>query len=127
MFSVQHFLLLISGGALGTILRYLIFIFADKKFGHGFPYATLIVNLIGSFAIGFLWALFEKTAVSPALRLFVFIGILGSFTTFSTFAFDNMNLIHQNAFTQMLINVLLNNFGGILLCFGGHFLAKSMF
>lgn len=127
MFSFHHFAILASGGAIGTSLRYLIFVLIEKKTGHGFPWATLIVNLAGSFAIGFFWALFEKTAVSPATRMFIFIGILGSFTTFSTFAFDNMNLFNQQGILPMLINMLVNNMGGILLCVIGYQLVKNLY
>lgn len=124
MLSLHHLFLLILGGAIGTIARYLVFVLIDKQIGHAFPWGTLIVNLTGSFVIGLLWGLFEKINITPAMRLFIFIGILGSFTTFSTFAFDNFNLIHQGAVKMMLLNVLLNNVGGIGLCFAGFYLIK---
>jgi len=124
MINFHHLLLLVSGGAIGTIARYLIFVMADRHFGKGFPYGTLIVNLLGSFLIGLIWGLFTKVNVPPAVRLFIFIGILGSFTTFSTFAFDNMNLIHEGAFKMLIINILLNNLLGIGLCITGYYLIR---
>ncbi|MDP2236299.1 MAG: fluoride efflux transporter CrcB [Bacteroidales bacterium] len=124
MLSFHHLFLLIIGGAAGTTARYLVYIFIDKQIGHAFPWGTLIVNLTGSFMIGLLWGLFEKINITPSMRLFIFIGILGSFTTFSTFAFDNFNLIHQGAVKMMLLSVLLNNVGGIGLCFIGFYLTR---
>lgn len=124
MLSLHHLFLLILGGAIGTIARYLVFVLIDKQIGHAFPWGTLFVNLTGSFMIGLLWGFFEKINITPAMRLFIFIGILGSFTTFSTFAFDNFNLINQGAVKMMLLNVLLNNIGGIGLCFAGFYLIK---
>jgi fluoride exporter len=124
MLSFHHFFLLIIGGAIGTTARYVVYIIADKQIGHAFPWGTLVVNLTGSLVIGLLWGLFEKINITPAMRLFLFIGILGSFTTFSTFAFDNFNLLHQGALKIMLLNILLNNVGGIGLCLAGFYLAK---
>jgi CrcB protein len=124
MFNINHLLLLALGGALGTSARYVVFILADRHLAKGFPYGTLIVNILGSFLIGLLWGFFSKTHVPPAVRMFVFIGILGSFTTFSAFAFDNMNLLHDRAFITLFINILLNNLLAIGLCIFGYYLAR---
>ena len=76
------------GGGLGAVLRYLIFFYFERFHKSIFPWPTLIVNLLGALLIGLLWGYFDKIYVSPGFRMFIFIGILGSFTTFSTFAFD---------------------------------------
>lgn len=122
--TLHQILILALGGATGTILRYYVYVFADKHLNHILPWGTIIVNLSGSFVIGFVWGLLERSGIPPAFRLFVFIGILGSFTTFSTFAFDSFNLLNQGAPKMMLLNILLNNAGGILLCYAGIQIAR---
>ncbi len=124
MINIYPLLILIVGGAIGTIMRFLIFQLADKYLNQTLPWGTLLVNLIGSFLIGLLWSSFEKASIVPAVRMFLFIGVLGSFTTFSTFAFDNLNLAQEGAFRLMTINILLNNVLGIGLCFFGYYLIK---
>ena len=78
-----------GGGALGAVARYLVFVAAGHILGAGFPYGTLIVNVVGSFAMG---ALTEVMALvwsaSTQTRLFLVVGFLGAFTTFSTFSLD---------------------------------------
>ena len=78
-----------AGGAVGAVARYLVYVAAGKVLGAGFPFGTLIVNVFGSFLMGIL---IEGTAlawtVSPQLRLFLAVGVLGAFTTFSTFSLD---------------------------------------
>ncbi|MGI9414715.1 MAG: fluoride efflux transporter CrcB [Hyphomicrobiales bacterium] len=78
-----------AGGAAGAIARYLVYLSATHIFGHSFPYGTLIVNIFGSLLMGIL---IETLAlawnVSNELRLFMVVGVLGAFTTFSTFPLD---------------------------------------
>ena len=117
----SQIILLAAGGSLGTILRYLSYQFADKYLNQHLPWGTLLVNLIGSFIIGLAWGMLDKTAISPAVRLFLIIGILGSFTTFSSFAYDSFFLLNQGQFKMMLVNILLNNVLGLLLCGLGYY------
>lgn len=126
MKHIHQILLLALGGTLGAIARFYVYLFADKYLNQTLPWGTLIVNLIGSLLIGVFWALFEKASIPLAVRLFVFIGILGSFTTFSTFAFDNFGLLHQGLFKVMFINILLNNIGGLFLCVTGVYLTRLL-
>ena len=114
------------GGAIGTVLRYFVS-GLDYKFSNGvFPAGTLAVNLIGSLVIGFLWGLGERLAVSPTLRMFVFMGVLGGFTTFSTFALENFNLIRDGEFKIALVNVAASNIIGIALVFAGFGAARVL-
>lgn len=122
--TIHQLVLLSIGGATGTLLRFAVYQWADQTLNKVLPWGTLIVNLTGSFVIGLVWGLFEKTGVPLAYRLFVFIGLLGSFTTFSTFAFDSYNLLHQNELRMLALNLLLQNAGGIVLCFTGIHLAR---
>ncbi len=92
-----------AGGMVGAVCRYLVMIAATKVFGHGFPFGTLIVNVVGSFAMG---ALVEWMAlgwnVGNEVRLFLAVGLLGSFTTFSTFSLDFYTLYERQAFIPLI-------------------------
>lgn len=119
-------LLLLAGGAVGTLARYALAGFTHKVYAGTFPMGTLMVNLLGSLVIGFLWGISESRNISPNYRLFVFIGILGGFTTFSTYALETMNLLRDNEIRQALTNIFATNILGLLLVFGGFLLAKGI-
>ncbi|MBN2639032.1 MAG: fluoride efflux transporter CrcB [Bacteroidales bacterium] len=122
---IEKLLAVAFGGSIGAVLRFLIYQLIESKHKSDFPWATLIVNLIGSLVIGFLWGYFTKVYISPSFRMLIFVGILGSFTTFSTFAFDNFSLIRNGEFTLMTFYVLSTNVLGIVLSFAGYSLSKS--
>jgi len=90
---VQQFLAVALGGAVGAGGRYLVMVGFGHWFGHGFPWGTMVVNVVGSFILG---AFIETSALvwspSPELRSFIAIGILGAFTTFSAFSLDAYSL-----------------------------------
>lgn len=119
-------LLLLSGGALGTLARYYTSGIAHKLFIGSFPVGTLAVNLAGSFIIGLLWSFWEQGSISSNMRTFVFIGILGGFTTFSSFSLETMNLFRDNEIKLGILNILANNILGILLVFLGFMSAKGI-
>jgi len=121
---IQKILAVALGGSIGAVLRYLIFAYGDKLKFHSFPWATIAVNLIGSFLIGFLWGVFDKIYITPGIRLFIFVGILGSFTTFSTFAFEVFNMSKEGEIKNMVIYILATNIFGIALAFVGYYLSK---
>ncbi len=114
------------GGSIGAVLRFLIYELIEAKYHSDFPWATLTVNLIGSLVIGFLWGYFARIYVSPGMRLLIFVGILGSFTTFSTFAFDNFSLIKSGDYIYMVSYLLATNVFGISLAVGGYLLSKAI-
>jgi fluoride exporter len=98
--SMSELLAVAAGGVTGAVARYLVYVATGHLLGHGFPYATLIVNIVGSFAMGVLvetMALVWST--STEMRLFLTTGILGAFTTFSTFSLDFVVLYERRAFT----------------------------
>ncbi|MCK5707314.1 MAG: fluoride efflux transporter CrcB [Candidatus Aureabacteria bacterium] len=103
------------GGALGALLRYMVTGASHKVLPGIFPWGTLIVNLIGCFCIGFLWRLTETFSFSHNIRLFIFIGLLGSFTTFSTYGLECFQFLRDGQIRFFLFNILLNNILGI--CF----------
>lgn len=108
------------GGAIGTICRYFLS-GLDYKFSGGvFPFSTFLVNLLGSLAIGFLWGFFERSVISPQMRMFIFIGILGGFTTFSTLSLETFNLIRDGEIQIAFANIVLTNIIGVTLVFAGY-------
>lgn len=113
-----------GGGAIGTLLRYLLTSFINKTSSSLFPLGTLSVNLIGSLVIGLLWGLAERYAISDLLKVFLFIGILGSFTTFSTFSLETMNLLKAGELKIALTNIVLSNVLGIGLAYLGFLLTR---
>ena len=122
---LKYFLLAL-GGALGTVLRYIVS-GIDYRLADGiFPASTLAVNLAGSLGIGFFWGLFEQVSISPQTRLFIFMGIFGGFTTFSTFSLENFHLLRDGEYKIALLNIILSNLFGIILVFAGYFIALAL-
>ena len=120
------FLLLAAGGALGTILRYSLSGAAYRVLGGVFPWGTLVVNLAGSLLIGLLWGFFEIENLSSNARNFIFIGVLGGFTTFSTFALESFNLFREGELKLAAANVLVSNILGVALVFVGILLSRHI-
>jgi len=106
----QHFIAVGLGGALGSMGRYWLSHQVNLWLGvGGFPWGTLSVNLIGSFAIGFLLiALQEWLHADPVWRLLLVVGFLGGFTTFSSFSWDTYALWQQAKYTLAALNVLFS-------------------
>ena len=110
-------LLVISLGAIvGANARYLLSRFTAKELGPVFPYGTLFINIVGSLIVGFfvVWTT-ERVLTDPRWRLLVVVGFCGSFTTFSSYAFETMSYFERGQWLLMLTNVFANN----LLCLGG--------
>lgn len=115
------------GGALGSILRYLMSRAIQENFGIDFPIGTLFVNLLGSFVIGFLYSyMVEGMLVAPHIRVFAITGILGGFTTFSSFSYESLQLLMEGNYLGFLIYFCTTNFGGIFLTFLGYNLGRML-
>ncbi len=112
------------GGAIGAILRYLVSGMFYSYFEGYFPIGTLAVNLIGAFAIGFLWYIFEHTVLFANLRAFVLVGTLGAFTTLSTYGLETFNLLRDGEVKLAILNVFFTTFCGVFFVFMGFWLAK---
>ena len=107
MSTVRALLLVGFGGFLGSAGRYLVGQWTLRaSLMVGFPYGTLIVNLAGCLAIGLLGGLADgRRLLSPDLRLFLFAGVLGGFTTFSSFAWETLSLAREGDVARALVNV----------------------
>ena len=113
---MKDFLAISVAAIVGANLRFVISRLAAREFGPVFPAGTLIINIVGSFIIGFfiIWTT-ERVLLDPRWRLLVVVGFCGSFTTFSSYAFETMAYFEQGQWGLMVTNILSNN----LLCLGG--------
>lgn len=103
---MQKWLLLISGGVIGTVGRYSLAGVVHRLLGSGFPYGTLVVNATGCLCIGFLSALAErKFLLSPEFRVFWMIGLMGAFTTFSSLIYESGQLLQDGQIGVALLNL----------------------
>lgn len=114
------------GGFLGSVLRYLVGGWVHRGLDNPwFPYGTLSVNLIGCLVIGFLGGLTENRQVfTPETRLFLFLGVLGGFTTFSSFAYETSALLNDGQFVAASINVGLQVILSLVAVWTGSFLSR---
>lgn len=100
-------------GAAGTAARYLLGSWSARRFGTGFPYGTLIVNLLGCFLIAFVMNVAAARSWPETTRLALTVGFLGGFTTYSSFNFETTRLAASGATAAAAVNVLFTLFGGL--------------
>lgn len=112
-------------GFLGTLCRYALSTGVDGRSQSQFPYGTLTVNLVGCFAAGFLFPLLEEAAISPDLRLAVFTGFLGGFTTFSAYGLQTVVLANGGMMSMAALNVLVSNVAGLVMVWLGGSVART--
>jgi len=124
---LKDFLAISIAAILGANLRYLLSRVAAREFGPIFPFGTLIINIVGSFIVGLfvIWTT-ERMLVDPRWRLLVVVGFCGSFTTFSSYAFETMSFFEQGHWGLMLANVLGNNLLCLAGALGGMALARAL-
>ena len=114
------------GGFVGAVSRYLVAGWVQNFSNSHFPFGTLMVNGIGSFMIGLLAGIFQHAIISPQMRLFVFIGLLGAFTTFSTFSYETMMLLRSGVIWEAFLNIIVSLILGLLLVFLGYALGQAV-
>jgi CrcB protein len=124
---MSNYLIIGMGGFLGAVSRYIVALWVGQKWGRIFPLGTLVVNVSGSFLISLLMSLFtEKFMVSPQVRLFLVIGFLGAYTTFSTFEYETGNLVRDGEWLIAFANVLISVIAGFTALKLGELIAKSI-
>jgi CrcB protein len=112
--SVDKYLLVGLGGFLGAIARYALGGWAAEKWGGGFPYGTLLINVSGSFVLGlFLAVTASRLPLDPRWRLLFAVGFLGAYTTFSTFTYETVQLLLANDWRPALAYVGISNVLGV--------------
>jgi CrcB protein len=117
---MKDILLVGLGGGIGSIARLLSQRSVQKMVDLSFPLGTFFINIIGSFLIGVIYALSERgNYLSPEIRLFLTVGFCGGFTTFSTFAYDNFNMISEKLWQYLIFNVGGSLFFGIMAVYLG--------
>ena len=115
------------GGALGSLARHGVNSAVAHLFGRPGPYATAAVNLLGSAAVGVLAGLIAsgRLTMAPTMRVFVFVGLLGGFTTFSSLMLDTLTLTHAGQGTLAMSNVLGQTAIGLAAVYAGYYLATN--
>ncbi len=120
---MNNLLAIAGAGAIGAVLRYLVASGVYEILGREFPYGTLIVNLIGSFLIGYLFVWFlDRSVASETWRLAVLVGLLGSFTTFSSFSLETYNLVITGYYGRAAANIVFS----VSLCLLGTWIGISL-
>jgi CrcB protein len=124
---VKDFLAISVAAIFGANLRYLLSRFAVKQLGPVFPYGTLFINVIGSFIVGWfvIWTA-ERVLIDPRWRLLVAVGFCGSFTTFSSYAFESMAFFEQGQWALMLANIFSNNILCLAAALAGMAVARAV-
>ena len=114
------------GGAAGSVLRYGTTIAVQRWTQSSWPWATFAVNILGSFLIGWLaYMVVGRGAISVQTRLIVMVGLLGGFTTFSTFSLDTLRLIQEGGWRAAAANAVLSVAGGLIAAWAGFNIASS--
>ncbi|MBK5210088.1 MAG: fluoride efflux transporter CrcB [Flavobacteriaceae bacterium] len=117
-------LLIGTGSFIGGVFRYVLAQFIQAKFLSAFPFGTLGINIIGSFAIGLVFALSERTNMTPEMRLFLATGICGGFTTFSAFSNESFGLLRDGQLLYASAYITSSVLFGVLATFFGYSLLK---
>jgi len=116
-----------TGGFIGSALRYLMQRLSALIFPVSFPYGTFIINLLGALIIGVLFAISEQTTlIGPQWRIFAITGILGGFTTFSSFTLDTMNLLRESQYLYAITYISLTIVLGIMFTIAGYLIIKNL-
>lgn len=120
---MTNLLFIAAGGATGAVLRFWMSSGVYALMGRGFPYGTLTVNMIGSFLMGLIYVfLYERMDVGVEWRAGLLIGLLGAFTTFSTFSIETLNLIEAGEQLRAGLNIIFS----VALCITGCWLGMVM-
>jgi CrcB protein len=124
---MQKTIFIAVAGLLGTLLRYWLSEFVARQYGETFPWGTMAVNLIGCLLTGVVFFLTERRfLVSPTIQMVVVIGLLGGFTTFSSYGLQTFELLRDGEIGLALLNVFTSNTLGLIMVWVGYLLAKVL-
>ena len=114
---IRQILLVGLGGAVGSMLRYIVQRYANIP---GLPYGTLLVNLAGCFLIGLFWGLLSKNSITQANAVLVMSGFCGGFTTFSAFTYEGVQMMQDNRWLLLTSYIAASVVGGLFATFAGY-------
>jgi len=124
---VSQLVYIAAGGATGALMRYWMSSGIYAILGRGFPYGTLTVNVVGSLLMGFCYVfMIERMDVSAEWRAAIMIGLLGAFTTFSTFSIETLNLLESGEQLKAALNILLSVTLCIIGCWLGMIVGRNV-
>ncbi len=124
---MSHVLIVGAGGFVGSVLRYWVSGLAQRSVHDVFPAGTLLVNVLGCLLVGVIWSLVEYGQwFTPPTRLFITVGILGGFTTFSAFGYETFVLVKDHEYLLAAGNIAANVFLGIGAVVIGWMAAKAI-
>jgi len=120
-------ILIAMAGLVGTLLRYWLSGLVARQYGETFPWGTMAVNLIGCFATGAVFCLTEERfLVSPTVRTVILIGLLGGFTTFSSYGLQTFTLLRDGEFGPAILNVITSNILGLFMVWTGYLFGRAL-
>jgi len=123
----RYLIYVLVGSSIGGAARYLSQEFVQKNFPSFIPLSTLSVNIVGSFIIGIIYALAERSKISAEVRIFIATGFCGGFTTFSSFAFENVKLLQDGEYFNTALYVVLSLVIGFIAVYLGILFTKLIF
>ena len=124
---MKALVLIAIGGAFGAVFRYGASLGVYSLLGRGFPYGTLFVNVSGSLLMGLLSVLFlERYNIAPEWRAAILVGLLGSFTTFSTFSMETLALLEQGDISRASLNIVLSVVVCLLAVWAGVIIGRQL-
>ncbi len=123
---LKRILIVAAGGGLGATFRYLLSEIIYRFTNPTFPWGTLTVNLIGCYLIGLVWQYSEMYLLSTGTRIFILTGILGAFTTFSTFSLETLTLLRDGEIKLAILNQIVSVSFGLILVIAGTLTIRLM-
>jgi fluoride exporter len=103
------YLMIALGGSAGALTRFVVSAFINNLASASFPIGTLFLNVTGSFIIGFLFQVYQSVLVTDEMKMFLTVGFLGSYTTFSTYSLETLNLLLAHEYKSAFLNIAISN------------------